>query len=253
MSLFRIIGLLIVFHSMALTQEFEPSSEFTQANDLYRSQDYNNAIIVYNRILDEGWTSFELFYNLAVSHNAIGEYDKAILYMQKAQFEKPNNKMVKTKLDEFRNAAGIDIIEIDDFLPIKYWNILSQTVSSFSWLLLQVIFSLLTITTLYFWLYGNLNGPNKRKVVSFSILFLFLFVLSYSLGKTSDYHQYNRTKGILMVEGYLYSGADERSDEVRPLKAGVYVEVLDKIDDWVKVRLRNKEEGWVEESSISLI
>ena len=46
---------------------------------------------------------------------------------------------------------------------------------------------------------------------------------------------------------------DNRSDEIENLSAGVKVKILDTIDDWYKVSLVNKEQGWIKVEAVELI
>jgi uncharacterized protein YgiM (DUF1202 family) len=73
-----------------------------------------------------------------------------------------------------------------------------------------------------------------------------VIVLISTLALLSTWYQdRSDTSAIMMEETILYTGADERSEEVGPIKAGEKVKVLELFNDWARVQLLNLEEGFV--------
>ena len=56
-----------------------------------------------------------------------------------------------------------------------------------------------------------------------------------------------------MREAPLMIAPDAESQEVRIISEGEKVRMLDRLDSYIKVRLPNYEEGWIEEREVEVI
>ena len=54
-----------------------------------------------------------------------------------------------------------------------------------------------------------------------------------------------------MNEDYdMHEGADDRSPIIKDIEVGTKVEIVDQIDEWIKVVTVDTESGWIKESEI---
>ena len=83
---------------------------FMQANHYYNESRYDSALVIYKSIIDEGYTSVPLLYNMGNTYFKLKDYPMAILNYEKALKTDPTNEEVKENLS-IANALITDKIE----------------------------------------------------------------------------------------------------------------------------------------------
>ena len=76
-----------------------PQTLMQQGNDAYTKGDFAAAVQAYNAVLDAGYQSADLYYNLGNAHYRLEEYGFSILNYERALRLKPNFRDAKENLD----------------------------------------------------------------------------------------------------------------------------------------------------------
>ena len=141
---FKLVKLIVVF-LFAYSNMFAQSNTelFEQANELYRGENYVEAIGIYEKIEASGLVSSELYYNLGNSYYKINKVAPSIYNLEKSLLINPQNKDAVNNLI-FANRMTIDAIEE---LPKTFFqNLESDVIEQLSfnqWAYLVVGFSIL--------------------------------------------------------------------------------------------------------------
>jgi len=170
----------------------------TMANNYYQNSQFEQAITIYEQILDESYVSPALYYNLGNAYYRNGYLGKSILCYERALKLSPNDEDVKYNL-KIVNARSIDqITEVPQIFIIEWWDILVTSFSLRGWLIVVSVFYLLTIIFIGFYLLFR-KGNVKRFSFIFgsfnlivSIFCVVLMLANYNKEHTSDY-------GILLI------------------------------------------------------
>lgn len=241
LSLFLITGL----HS-------QTDQLFTTANAAYKQQDYTKAISSYQEILASGQVSPELYYNLGNAYLKAKQVGPAILNYERALRLKPSDKSIQQNLEVAREEVATPITEIPEFFMVRIWKGLSGLFSPTLWMILQFLLGLGFLYGIYLW---RIVAEEDKKLKGFMLMLfsLAILLLAYLAGRSAHYQDTRKDTAIVITSDSLRSGPDGRSDEIEPLSSGVKVFILDKIDDWYKVSLVNKEQGWIQAEVVELI
>lgn len=97
---------------------------FTEGNRLYQEDDYTGAIRAYERILEEGYESGALYYNLGSAYFKQGRLGQAILHYERALRLLPGDGDVRANLELARSLTTDDITPLPTFLPLavaRWW------------------------------------------------------------------------------------------------------------------------------------
>ncbi len=247
MRLLISLVLLVFSISVSLAQ----SEQLEIAEKAYNKKDYQTAIKIYESLIKSNNKSAGLLYNLANCYNATNQISKAILNYEKALILAPGNSDIKYNLSLANEKIESPITNINNFFLSKWYLgiIHSLSASTFSILLIVLIVALLSVV--YLSLFRNIYFIDKYKWVIGGLLFL-LIITNYSmLIKRTRIN--NGSHGIVMQSSTLRSGADSRSQSLQDVDAGIKAILLDSIDNWYKLSLPDREQGWMKKEEIEII
>ena len=246
------LGILMVFLTSSVLLAEDHEGRFIQAVELYKKEKFDEAISIYQEIIEAGLESSSLYLSLGNAYFKKGDMAYAMLYYEKG-------KKLNSDIDGFNINIGItqqeidsDVSQISDFFLLTWWVKWRDFMNSSAWAISSLFLFAGFIIIVYDRLFQKWSlRPGIAlygMIVSifFSILTLYTSIQKY---KSENSHEH----AIVMQAVILKSGPDERSDDLRQLKAGEKVQMIDQIGEWNKVVLRNKSMGWIAQSKLGLI
>ena len=115
----------IIYILFSLFISFQSNDEiFESANNDYINGDYNSAINLYLQIVDSGYQSHSLYYNLGNAHYKLNNIAESNYYFEMAKKLSPNDSDIAINLS-FAQNMRVDKIEI---LPISQLEIIRLNV-----------------------------------------------------------------------------------------------------------------------------
>ena len=241
----------LVFNGLIQAQDH--LSEFQDGNAHYNNGEYQYAIDKYNKILNDGLHSFELYFNLANAHYKQNDIAESIYFYEKALQFDGNNRDAISNLS-FAQQMTIDDIDVLPNSGIK--NILNGLVSvmdSDGWGVLIVILIWLTILFLLVYFFSR-NTKTKR--VSFILSFTMsgIILLSFMMGFYAKTIENNNVYAIVFDEEVQVKEEPNLMSSLRfKLHEGTKVLLLDTVGEWNKIRLTNGQSGWLQSESIKVL
>lgn len=235
---------IIIFLLSSLTIS-QNNQLFEQANTFYNNGKYSEAIDNYEKILESGQHSAELYYNIANAHYKLNHIAPSIYYYEKALQLAPNDSEIKNNIVFARNMT-IDAIDKMPEVGFSIWlkNIANYTTFD-GWAKMAVVLMLLFVG-LYLVYYVTQTSLKKRLAFIGSIASLLLVFVSVALA----YHNYNLTQEdqpaiVFAKESLVKNEPNLRSNEAFKLHEGTKVQILDTVNNWKKIRLADGKTGWI--------
>jgi hypothetical protein len=226
---------------------------FEKATAAYNEGDYEEAVSLYDQILETGAHSASLYFNLGNAHYKQNEIAPSIYYYEKALLLNPGDPETLNNLAYARNMT------LDDITPLPVPDlerIYNQVLLSFSmnaWAYAGIFFMLLFIGTYVFFL-GS-GRPNRKRaglISSVIALALALFCTGFSFLRYRNY-QDNQPAIIFNREITVRSEPNLQSSPVFLLHEGTKVQVVDSLDVWLKIELADGQTGWAEGDALRLL
>jgi len=249
----RIILFLIfisfIFCGSLLAQS--PDDLYRRANLSYEDEEYEEAISLYETLIQMDKVSPEVFYNLANSFFKLKKIGKAVVNYERALRLTPRDRDASLNLKLARSMT-IDKIEILEkgfilnliLLPYDRLNIDELT------LLVSILY--LLITTLFIF---SIFFVEKRKIVFYNIgaLGILTFVLSIFL--VSKIYNENFLKSAVVVSEKVdvRSGPKEDYFLQFTLHEGTKVRVVEERQLWYEIDLSKDLRGWLPKDSVDII
>lgn len=226
-------------------------TEFNKAVLAINRDDFVEAIGLLEQLSDNNVESKELFYNLGYAYLKNGQIGKSILSLERGRRLSPADENIVRLLSIANSNVRMKITKIPDFIVWQWYQRTALLLSSNQWAFLQIIIITIALIIAFLLMWGRLSGFRYKILLSGLVL---LALLSYSLSYYQQSLALDSNAAIYMEEeGFIYSGADDRSDVVAELSEGVKMYLIDTIGEWYKVQLEDKDIGWVKKEKVEII
>lgn len=243
----------IVCSSLTFSQTEALTAVFEEANRLYLEQKYNEAISKYESIINNGYESGELYFNLGNAYYKSGKIQYAILNYERAAKFIPNDDDLQFNL-RLANARLIDKVEAIPELFIYEWADALLTVFSLRTMLVLIyILFLLTLISFSIFLFAR-TYEQKRYLLVAGIGFACFLIIGLANFTIQSYRESNTEYAIIMSDvANIKSAPDKSGNDLFVIHRGLKVQVLDEVNAWKKIRLADGKVGWIRKQEIESI
>ncbi|QBA65250.1 tetratricopeptide repeat protein [Muriicola soli] len=223
---------------------------FEEAAKAYNEGDYEQAIDNYRHVLDSGFHSANIYFNLGNAYYKLNEIGPSIYYYEKALLLDPNDNEIRN------NLAYAQQMTIDDIEPMpqtaisrivsRVMNILTFDQWSYTAIGFMILFVLL-----YLAFYFSRYSDKKRLAFIGSMVCLFFAAMSVVLA-LMQYQDYNKTQPaiIFAAESSVKEEPNDRSITLFNLHEGSKVYVEETLQDWHKIKIADGKNGWIPASDL---
>jgi tetratricopeptide (TPR) repeat protein len=225
---------------------------FQKSNEYYTNGDYQNAVNGYLDVLDSGFESAELYFNLGNSFYKLNNIPDSNFYYEKAKSISPNDDDILTNLIFAKNLR-IDKIEI---LPItQMQNFKLSILDLFS----EKGWSISLISLIWFmsfaFIFYMISKDSKFKRLYFTISIVFIILSSITLFINFEKKKLGEIKYAIVYDKEIevWSEPNNISELKFLLHEGTKVKQLDVIEHWVNIQLENGTLGWIQSSSLRVL
>ncbi|MFZ1730643.1 MAG: tetratricopeptide repeat protein [Bacteroidota bacterium] len=239
--------------SISLAQASAPAARYQEAIEHYKSADYRSAIQVFQELVDEGYVSYDLYYNLGNAAYKNGDLGTSVLSYERALTVKPGSEEVKHNLNVVRARLRDRVESIPLLFFVRWWNNLKndhQPTIFFIWSL--GFFFLLAAAVFVF--FGYRHVLLRRFALAAGIVFFsgFAAALALSLQRTEELNAH-RSAIVMLPEVSVRSTPDDTGVESFIIHEGLKVDILGSKNTRYRIRLEDGKNGWVEKSVLTRI
>ncbi len=226
---------------------------FEQGKQHYKSQNYQEAITNWKKIIESGKHSSDLYFNLGNAYYKLNKIGPAVYYYEKALQLNPSDKDIKTNL-KFAQNARIDVIEpLPETLFHKWYKSISGILTYNGWALASVVFVLL-FALLFLLYYFTLSEGKKRLFFVTSLVSLVFFALSITMAFLTFSEEKNNHPAIVFAEATQVKNEPNMGAETTfTLHEGTKVQILETDDSWVLIQLENGKQGWMPKTDLKAL
>ena len=227
-------------------------SIFDQSNAFYTDGKYQMAIDGYQDILNSGYESAELYYNLGNAYYKLNNIPESNFFYEKARSISPTDEDILVNLSYAQNLRidkieKLPITQTQNF-KINILNLLSEK----GWSVLLIILAWIACVSFVLYLSVNNSGNKRIFFTQFIILMIGLivvFTINYEKKKLNN----EKFAIIYDKEIEVWSEPNKISELKFLLHEGTKVKQVDTIQDWVNIQLENGTLGWIQSSSIKTL
>ncbi|MCQ2322082.1 MAG: hypothetical protein MJZ47_00515 [Bacteroidales bacterium] len=224
--------------------------EFAKANAYYNDSKYDSAMITYNRIIDEGYVSAQLYYNIGNTYFKLRNIPMSIYYYECALKHEPNNKDIKNNLS-VANALITDKIEpLPVFFMTRWWRNAGNILSADGWATCSIIVFAILLTALFLYITARTKAAKKSMFFT-TLVALVIFVASVVFAANKSRYMKSNDEAIIMKPTITVKSSPSSSGvDLFVLHEGTKVEIEENEGNWNKIKIADGSVGWLPEDAM---
>jgi len=229
----------------------ERNTTFFRANNFYREKKYDEAIQGYERLINSGLRSANLFYNLGNSYLRAGARGKAILYYERAFRICPRDADIRSNLDFART-----LVEGDSDQNVRQWYksvlfFLSDFLSAdeITFLVCALYFAIMIFLALsvYF-------RAQRKLFYYFAAVFCALLIIALPSFINSIHESEFQEKAVIMADRTSVRFEPEDDATVHfELYEGAVIQITRSQGDWYQIKRSDGKMGWLKSKALEVI
>lgn len=216
--------------------------------EAYIKGDYQAALESFLIAEESGITSGELLYNTANTYFRLNNLGKAVLYYERARRLAPTDELIVHSSRIARRKTMNRFGRIPRPFWSKYWTAAVARLGPGWMFFVGLCFYFTTVTFLGFWIWTNSRNDWLRRGFALCLLAAIPMVAAAfkaSLDQAS-------TMSAVVLETHI--DLRDNPSDVGPVEAtvfeGLVVEIIDRSENWIEIRLPDGATGWVEDTMI---
>ncbi len=238
--------------SLAATAVTSATPSVSDADALARDGKYAEAVDAYEAILADGQESAGLYYNPGYSYFKQGMLGKSILNFERCKRLDPSDADVDANL-ELAYAQTDKMQVVEPLLVSRLWTQFCNWLSSDGWAVAFLILFFAAMVGVGCFLF--LDSVSARKAGFFGaavVLLLAVGALTISIRKKAE--MVSGKDAIIMVSSStLATSPDKNAMQMAVLHEGTKVTIVDTLGEWVEVKLRDGNVGWLKVADVEKI
>lgn len=247
-NIFLIILLAISFVANAGLEE-----QFSEANELYSKNQFEEAIIKYESILSQGYESADLYYNLGNAYFKSKQIPKSILYYERAKRIAPNDEDIRFNI-EFANQMVVDKIEA---LPkpffLKWGESILNLTTSKGWAVSSISIFILMLSFIGVYFFSRSVALRKLSFALAIVSLIFSFAAFSMAGKQKKKMIKHDHAIIFTPTVTVKSSPDESGTDLFVIHEGLKVQIKQNLGNWTEIRMANGNSGWIKKTDMEVI
>ncbi len=229
------------------------SAVIDSANAYYKNAKYEQAIKAYNSVIDDGYVSAELYYNLGNSYYKSNKIALAIASYERSLKLNPNDENTLFNL-KMANTYVVDKIDVIPEFFLKSWTSkVTGLFQSNTWAVISIVcFVAFLLFLVLFFFSGNMA---LRKVVfALSIVAIILVIFSFSFARIQKNEALSEPSAIVLTPSVVVkSSPDQSGTELFLIHEGLKVKVMKELGDWREIKLSDGKRGWLQIKDLIVI
>ena len=252
MKTVRNIILFAFIYTLSLSAT-ENDSVLLRAEEYYRQNDFSQAIAEYLSLVESGWKSAELYYNLGNAYYKNHDVKSAILYYERARRLSPNDEAINDNLVLARSFIFDRVEAIPEHFLVSWGKYIRDLASVEGWTWWSIAAFLATLAFAFLFLFVH-NITVRRLTFGLAAFCLTISLAAYGLGYLQKENIGRTDEAIVFVPSVtIKSSPDDSGNNLFIIHEGIKVRIEDRIGEWCEIRIPDGNKGWIRLSDIRVI
>jgi len=213
--------------------------------EYYSQGSFDQALTTWIGLVDSGYSSPELYYNIGNAAFKTGKIPLSILYYEKSLLKHPFNEDARYNLEISRSFVVDRFNSIPELFISRWFRMVSLLFSSNSWAVISLVTFSLSLILILVYLFSRSISFKKISffIASFALLLSVVSIL-FSFGNRSVTVR-NRDAIIFAPAVTGKSSPDQSGKDLFVIHEGTKVRIEDEVGGWFEIRLSDGNVGWI--------
>jgi tetratricopeptide (TPR) repeat protein len=244
---FFLLGLFAFLHVSA-----QDSTQvlWEKANAWYTTEEYQQAILAYEQILNSGQESARLYFNLGNAYYKAGDINNAILNYERAKLLAPQDPDIAFNLSLANQFVVTEIEALPQPFFVRWRNRILNLYPADTWAGISIGSFIFFLGLLGLFIFSR-SSSLKRFSFWFGILAIVISGFTFSFAARQKEKINQRKHAIVFCPRVTVKSAPaQTSTDLFLLYEGVKVEISDSLNTWKEIKLTDGNVGWLPDSCI---
>lgn len=243
-----LVALLVCFNIQA-----NENFELIKAEEAYAASDYDKALEIYKSVLDKGYESADLYYNVANCFYRKGELAPSILNYERALRIDPSHEDAKHNLSLAESKTVDNIDTLGRVFLVDWWNSFSNLTSADSWAFISIVLFIITLVSLSVYIFVRKIWVRKLGF-SVAVIALFFTIISFCSAYTRYNVETSKNQAIVFSQTVtIKSSPDNSGNNLFILHEGTKINIKSRLGEWVEIITSDGNSGWLPANAIEVI
>jgi tetratricopeptide (TPR) repeat protein len=224
-----------------------------KGNEYYREKQFEKAIDAYQQIIHMGYEGTALYYNLGNSYYKEGKLGYAILYYEKAHKLSPGDEDILHNLTIVNTKTVDKLDSLPRFFIFEWWESFLSLLSVKQWAYLTYVFYILMLAAIGMYFFAKRPFVQRYSFFSGLIAALLLILAAIPLIINLNRAMNDKNAIIIAPSVTVKLAPDLTSNDAFIVHEGLKIKELDYVENWIKIKLQDGKEGWVQQGEIGSI
>ena len=240
--------------ALRASEALSPEMLWERGVEAYSAADYESAAGYFQKLVDSGHKSADVYFNLGNSLLKQRETGRAILNYERALRLDPSNEDVRYNL-EFARSQTIDKIDqVPEFFLTSWMRTVCYSLPSNVWAVISLFLLAVTLALVLLFLLGRTSAGRKAGFfTAIAALLLTLLCWNYARMQYRDSVRQDEAVVVKAVVAAKSSPSDDSSKDLFVLHEGTKVSIRESVSTWLLVSIEDGRQGWISENSIEVI
>jgi len=244
-----IFFILFVIPAFLYAQE-DKTQLWEKANAYYTTEEYQQAISIYEQILASGEESAKLYFNLGNAYYKAGDINKAILNYERAKVLAPNDEDVEFNLKIANQFVVTSIDELPKPFFLRWRASVINKYPADTWSMISISAFVIFLALLGLVIFSR-RVAIRRASFWIGILVVIFSGFTFSFAAKQKKKIEERNGAIVFCPRVTVKSApSETGTDLFLIYEGLKVEITDSLSTWKEIKLADGNEGWLPDSCI---
>jgi tetratricopeptide (TPR) repeat protein len=246
----KYIILTILFLPLFLMAQEGNTPLWEKANAYFTTEEYQQALSIYEQIAQSGEESAKLYFNLGNAYYKTGDVNKAILNFERAKVLAPHDADIKFNLQVANQFVVTKIEELPQPFFLRWRTSVTNKYPTDTWSAISIGTFLLFLIFLGFYIFSR-SSAIKRIAFWFGIISIVFSGFTFSFASQQKQVINNRNHAIVFCPRVtVKSSPAQTGTDLFLIYEALKIEITDSLSTWKEIKLADGNEGWLPDSCI---
>lgn len=218
----------------------------------FMQSNYSQALVYYDSLLQSGYSSSDLYYNIGNCYYQLNDFANAIYYYEKSLLRNPANQDAQINLQIANQFLKQKIEPLQKpFYVVWYQNVCSVLTAD-AWAIFSIIVFVLTLAFIALWLFNRKIIFQKTSFI-FAVLCFLIFIFSAICAYQNSANISDNGYAIVMKQSMVKTSPNAEALNSFEICEGLKVALLDSANNKAYIRLQDGKEGWINYADLKLL